>query len=101
MRVTLAECRMVFCPRLLGGKETCQGSSCMAWRWGPVPDNKCRIAPGRPTVQPERPSHIPASWVFVPFDQVEDIAAMWLEPDEEATDRRQGWCGLAGEAKYD
>lgn len=103
MRVTVAELKGI-CPMSMGNPtfEPCKGPRCMAWRWGRMPDNKVAFsyADRKALVEPERPEYVPASWLFVAYDDIEDTNAHWLEPDEEAMERRQGWCGLAGDADH-
>ncbi len=100
MRTTVSELKLKLCHRTLANDtfETCEGPRCMAWRWGRMPENRrmSNYSQRRATTEPERPAYVPASFIFVPFDEVDGTHAHWLETDEEAEARRTGYCGLAG-----
>lgn len=82
----------------------CIGSACAMWRWSqelkrqfimPRSQNE-RLYYDRLTdedPEPERPAYVPASYIWSPCD---GDPAGWVEPEEEAQPRRQGFCGLAG-----
>lgn len=73
----------------------CIGSHCMAWRWSTQLRRTYRIADdAAATVEPERPTWVPASWTWTQTEDGEP--AGWLEPEADAQARRRGYCGLAG-----
>jgi len=44
--------------------------------------------------------NVPSSWEFVTSDhESDDIYGYWLEPEEEAVQRKRGYIEFAGEAK--
>lgn len=100
MRTTASEARAKLCHCTLVNDtfETCEGPRCMAWRWNKAPTNKRRIhhLDIKALTQPERPDDVPGTWLFFPYDPIEEAYAHWLEPDEDCDDRRTGYCGLAG-----
>lgn len=98
----------------------CIGSKCMAWRWSGIgladfasfrgqpsmvfirvpwthaPDKESIDAIQKLTVEPERPTSVPPSFIWVPYDpDKEEWMAGWREPDAEFEARRLGYCGLA------
>ena len=78
----------------------CIGSRCMAWRWGPRPTPRFYTysAPDSfAQTEPSRPSIVPDSWEFEPFDGTN--GARWVEPDYDVESRWPGFCGLAGRAE--
>ena len=79
--------------------HTCFGSACMAFRWGrAVYPKRVSCDDRRAMTEPSRPSEIPPSWTFEPYlDEGDDNhSARWVEPQEEANKRHEGYCGLAG-----
>lgn len=91
-----------WCPNTFNGGagSCCIGSSCMAWRWtGRHPETRFRLCIDAPqaTIEPDpRPSNIPSSWDWVPYMDEDDDPAGWIEPQEEASARRLGYCGAFG-----
>lgn len=77
----------------------CVSSRCAMWRWADAPTCQ-RVQQAHDmhaTTEPERPAHVPQSWVFDPYDAEDaDCYARWVEPKDEAAARRRGYCGLAG-----
>lgn len=73
----------------------CIGSQCMMWTWLDNPDLKfIRLSKDQfATIEPERPSGVPATWEWSPYDR-DDGPAGWMEPAEAAAARRRGVCGL-------
>lgn len=100
MLLTEKEAYQCICPNQLQMDEpTCVGAACMAWRWADAyPCQRIRhCIDSRAVTEPERPSSVPASWVFEPYDATDaDLYAQWVEPKDEAQARRRGYCGLAG-----
>jgi len=78
----------------------CSASNCMFWRW--TNDKPpCRFEKyhtnSEATIEPiPRPLNIPASWGWMPYDASNDCVAGWMEPINEADERRKGYCGLSG-----
>lgn len=114
--LTEAEAKTKWCPKALNATDTintfnryengeaahnclCIASACMAWRWAErIPAPKFfKSSDVRATSEPPRPDHVPASYAFVPYDDVEGDAAGWAEPEESCKARRLGYCGLAGQ----
>lgn len=80
----------------------CIGSRCAVWRWAdgePVPD-LIRAEDRQATTEPPRPSWVPKSWNFCPYDPDEGDPAQWIEDPESTAARRRGYCGLAGPQAY-
>lgn len=75
----------------------CISDKCAMWRWAEKPDRRSREA-DNPHLLTEhyRPTLVPASWVFVPYNVARGEPAKWVEPDDAVRARRQGFCGLAG-----
>lgn len=74
----------------------CLGDKCAAWRWAEKPDRRSREADNPHLLTEQyRPTLIPASWVFVPYNVARGEPAKWMEPDGEVRARRNGFCGLA------
>ncbi len=120
MLMTKEQAETVWCPkarrgdvdvstfnRTDGGRAaptcTCLTTGCMAWRWydaSPRGRQKCSFD-HETTAEPSRPSHIPASWPWVPATDDTEGWCGWLEPEEEAVTRihdfnakeRRGFCG--------
>jgi len=74
----------------------CAGSKCMAWRWEDKHPRPNFFRPAKAvTEEPERPEIVPANWIWIPYDENEDIGGYWTEPQAEADKRATGYCGLA------
>lgn len=110
MNFTLAEAAAKWCPEVrlvvidgdvLNNRKkshdpsmagtACIGEKCMAWQWADSGNRMRRLCSDpNATTEPERPASVPASWTFYPC---EDDEACWVEPEEEAMQRRKGYCG--------
>ena len=94
MFLTETEAEKKYCP--MPNCHTCTGSRCMAWRWLEIPNQI--VIEGNAGM--ERPVGIPDNWRWE-----EDIAAKnksnpvcgWVEPLQDVTKRRKGYCGIAGQ----
>jgi len=95
--LTESEARVKECP--IKG-QNCVASACMFWGWFPItnPHNGAQrfITADNPTAVKEedagtRPPEAD-EWQFVPFN--EESPAGWVEPAEDALQRRKGWCIL-------
>lgn len=115
MRVTEQEAKTKWCPQVRASQgvgdanacnagtsegdrvptySRCVGSECMMWRWGHEPHRTFWGCPDpNATIEPERPSHVPVSYIWCPC---ETDAAGWIEPPDSCEARRTGFCGLAG-----
>ena len=100
MLVTVKEAKSKVCP--LGmedgeGQSTCYGPECMAWRWAEGLERRVVVCENAMAdSQPIRPSVVPATWEFEPYDQKTGEPAGWVEPRPKAMERRRGYCGMAG-----
>ena len=103
---TEAEAVAVHCPMRLQFVEMkrsqsfCLGSGCMAWRWNAMPERQS-ISVNNPNAScvKESGSAVPDDngWVFVPYNELEEVyVARWEESDEALHARQRGYCGLAG-----
>ena len=78
----------------------CLASQCMAWRWHEnVPFTKVIHAADQNAIQePIKPINVPDNWIFHPYDEEDEcFKAFWEEPEPEASMRRRGYCGMAGD----
>lgn len=78
----------------------CDGSDCMAWRWsGTTNPLRHRVGDAYQIVETEpavRPDEVPPHWRWTVGD-FDYQASGWVEPQDEADNRRHGYCGLAGQ----
>lgn len=85
--------------KIAEGSE-CIGSECMAWR---NEENKkintCPCVDRKLKIEPERPSYIPQSWIFVPYTEHSPlyiVYAHWEESNDDILNRKEGYCGMMG-----
>lgn len=72
----------------------CDGSLCALWRWdSPMKQRHCPATNQDAETETDagfKPPHC-EGWEFCPAG---DDSACWVEPDEEAAARREGYCGM-------
>jgi hypothetical protein len=82
------------------GVIDCVGHRCGVWTWidPEAIEPRFKVFPfdARAAVEPDHKyrvaNHIPPSWFFIPGS--ENQTARWVEPLDEAAQRRRGRCGL-------
>ena len=81
----------------------CAGKECAAWRWDEPLLRRFIVAKNVNAAEEiesdgsqQAGERIPDGWQFVPSGK---DPAGWVEPEETATARRLGYCGLGGEIK--
>lgn len=90
------------CPFLPGRK--CLGDDCGGWRHDPEEPELRIIEHNDPLAEVEptkRPADVPASYEFWPCDTKEGTDACWFEPESKAERRRHGYCGFAGQWRFE
>lgn len=95
--ISIKDARERICPMSNANPSSsinCLTTKCMAWEAAPELLTRFSRACVEPsaTVEPKRPPSIPASWVFVPYDEDADIAAHWTQPEHEWRERQFGRC---------
>lgn len=102
MIIPAEKAQTFYCPMQsdVNGLRGCYGAECAAWRWsGPI-YQKCIVAENVNAQTEEEAKGAsggqvtPSGWEFSPADASEP--ACWVEPREEASKRRHGYCGMAG-----
>jgi hypothetical protein len=67
----------------------------MAWRFERPLERRVVMAEEFAVgVEPARPAHVPASYVWAPYEPGDVYGACWVEPMAEAAARRTGYCGM-------
>jgi hypothetical protein len=92
MIVTETQAENLECP--IRDMMKCKGSKCMWWAWEGPAQQMRRIAGYQvAVVEQDRPTDVPLSWTWVPYDEHEGTAAHWVEDDASVQARRLGFCG--------
>lgn len=92
------------CPLVTDADSRCTGPMCPAWRWHD-PVSPQMFVPygfeeGAHPEPAERPEDVPAHWPWAIGDDEDGSPSGWLEPEEEAEARRNGYCGMAGPVRF-
>lgn len=87
---------------VISGRDRCVAHECMGWRWKrdvyrliqlPI-EPPCEADGTASDAEPPRPAKLPARWMWSPATDTHE--AGWIETLEEAMERGDGYCGLAG-----
>lgn len=95
MIVTVAQAANLSCPMARPGLGRCAGAGCMAWKFERPLEVRVVTADEFACVtEPERPVHVPLTYIWCPYEPGDVDVACWVEPEFAAHARRTGYCGM-------